>query len=41
MNDYEIIKEVGKGGMGCVYEARDSQGNKVALKMMSAKPALR
>ena len=39
MNDYQIIREVGKGGMGCVYEALDSQGNRVALKMMSAKAA--
>lgn len=39
MNDYQIIREVGKGGMGCVYEAADSNGNKVALKMMSAKAA--
>lgn len=39
MNDYRIIREVGKGGMGCVYEAIDSYGNKVALKMMSAKAA--
>ena len=39
MNDYKIIREVGKGGMGCVYEALDSSNNKVALKMMSAKAA--
>ena len=39
MNDYKIIREVGKGGMGCVYEAVDSYGNKIALKMMSAKAA--
>lgn len=39
MNDYNIIREVGKGGMGCVYEASDSNNNKVALKMMSAKAA--
>lgn len=39
MNDYKIIREVGKGGMGCVYEAIDSYGNKIALKMMSAKAA--
>ena len=39
MNDYKIIREVGKGGMGCVYEAADSYGNKIALKMMSAKAA--
>lgn len=39
MNDYRIIREVGKGGMGSVFEALDSDGNKVALKMMSAKAA--
>ena len=39
MNDYKIIREVGKGGMGCVYESLDSDNNKVALKMMSAKAA--
>lgn len=32
---YSIVKEIGKGGMGSVYEGRDLQGNKVALKMMS------
>ena len=40
MNDYKIIREVGKGGMGCVYESLDSSNNKVALKMMSAKAAV-
>lgn len=39
MNEYKIIREVGKGGMGCVYESLDSDNNKVALKMMSAKAA--
>lgn len=39
MNDYKIIREIGKGGMGCVYEAIDTHGNKVALKMMNAKAA--
>ena len=39
MSDYKIIREVGKGGMGCVYESLDSSNNKVALKMMSAKAA--
>lgn len=39
MNDYKIIREVGKGGMGCVYESLDSNNTKVALKMMSAKAA--
>lgn len=39
MNDYKIIREIGKGGMGCVYEALDSNNRKIALKMMSAKAA--
>ncbi len=39
MNDYKIIREVGRGGMGCVYESLDSNGHKVALKMMNAKAA--
>lgn len=39
MDGYKIIREVGKGGMGCVYESFDSSNNKVALKMMSAKAA--
>ena len=32
---YSIVREIGKGGMGSVYEGRDLQGNKVAVKMMS------
>ena len=39
MNDYRIVREVGQGGMGCVYESLDSNNRKVALKMMSAKAA--
>ena len=39
MNDYQIIREIGKGGMGCVFEATDEHGQRVALKMMSAKAA--
>lgn len=39
MEDYKIIREVGRGGMGCVYEAEDAFGRKIALKMMSAKAA--
>ena len=39
MNEYSIIREVGKGGMGCVYESLDSNNKRVALKMMSAKAA--
>lgn len=39
MEGYTIIREIGKGGMGCVYEAQDRQGNRIALKMMNAKAA--
>lgn len=39
MNGYKIVREIGKGGMGSVFEATDSTGRRVALKMMSAKAA--
>ena len=39
MNDYTIVQEIGKGGMGSVFEAIDPTGKRVALKMMSAKAA--
>ena len=32
---YNIIKEIGRGGMGCVYDATDTTtGSRVALKMV-------
>lgn len=32
---YTIIKEIGHGGMGCVYKGKDANGKLVAIKMMS------
>ncbi len=32
---YTIIKEIGHGGMGCVYKGQDANGKIVAIKMMS------
>lgn len=37
MNDYELIKVIGQGGMGCVYEGRSPSGQRIAIKMMSNK----
>lgn len=36
MMDYDLIREIGRGGMGCVYEATEkTSGQRVAVKMMS------
>ena len=35
IGDYEILKLLGQGSMGAVYQARDSQGEIVALKVIA------
>src|SRR5688500_10682511 len=40
LGDYSIIREVGRGGMGAVYEAKSGQGDRVAIKTMITPPDL-
>lgn len=39
MTEYHIIREIGKGGMGSVYEAISPSGQKVAIKKLDCKYA--
>lgn len=35
---YDLVREIGKGGFGVVYEAKDQNGTRFALKVMRSTP---
>ena len=37
LNGYTLVREIGRGGMGCVYEGYSPNGKHLAVKMMSSK----
>lgn len=37
MSGYTLVKEIGKGGMGNIYEGISATGRRIAVKMMSCK----
>lgn len=36
MSSCQIVREIGRGGMGCVYEAYNESGKRIALKQLNA-----
>ncbi len=39
VGDYQIVRQIGEGGMGRVYQARDQSGTSVAIKVRKADTA--
>jgi serine/threonine protein kinase len=37
-NTYTLLEEIGRGGQGTVYRARDAEGNTVACKVLNTRP---
>src|SRR4051812_18070964 len=40
LGGYRLLREVGRGAMGVVFEARDAEGTRVALKVLAPPPLL-